>query len=741
MSKYPCDSGQGQRPPPYSYQQQQPMQPGVVPYTSYPYSIPPCQSPYQQAPYQSYPYQQPPYQHSQYQTPPLRSPSYQLPPHQQPSYQQPPYQPPPYQEHPYQPSIYAHGAYPEASIGQANVNLIENPNFVAQNWNHNGDTVDMRKEPWELIETGGDGWRLEKTPQGSKVGKCPAEAGPLAHCVVGSFGWCKRSQTIDLLQKGFSPEVMDYQKPPIRACEWFVARSDCDSEYYMNVTLLDQQKKALDTFKSEVRPAGSSDWQKVEHVFRNYPSGVRFIKFEDGTKDKKFWAGHFSAKMCQPTILIELGPHPSAPGMARPVFPSSNAVQHQSQPFGKKAMNLLKNPSFIPLTWAGSTSSKIDFKPWQIEKNQGGFVLEKKPSGATNSSFPDELLEFEVWCIATSNALSQRSQLIDLAQNGYTAQVLDTQRPPIKIYEWFTSRTDCQGEYFMKVSLLDERRMEIPGCVYETGMKKAPVGYWAKEEHIFMNIPPGVRFVKFSDGGNDCKNWAGFYGAKMVGAFVGVLLSSPSDPLPSAPPQREEPRNLLENADLRAKNGWDGNNCNQIDFYPWEVLENGGDGVQLEKSPNGTDVGLYPKRTGCEQHCIATSHGWFKRRQTIDLLKNGIVPHFYDNPDLKIYVCEWFASRTDNEGEYFLTVSLLDENKQEIPGYTYNSGTSRAYYDEWEKIEYTFYPVPETARFVRFEDGGKDVKVWAGQYGVKMFGASVYAGKKSDDEKENCVVM
>ena len=48
--------------------------------------------------------------------------------------------------------------------------------------------------------------------------------------------------------------------------------------------------------------------------------------------------------------------------------------------------------------------------------------------------------------------------------------------------------------------------------------------------------------------------------------------------------------NLLENADLRAQNGWDGNNCNQIDFYPWEVLENGGDGVQLEKSPNGSSI-------------------------------------------------------------------------------------------------------------------------------------------------------
>ena len=55
----------------------------------------------------------------------------------------------------------------------------------------------------------------------------------------------------------------------------------------------------------------------------------------------------------------------------------------------------------------------------------------------------------------------------------------------------------------------------------------------------------------------------------------------------------------------------------------------------------GTDVGPLPKETGLEQHCIATSSVWFKRRQTIDLLKNGIVPDFYDNPDLMIYICEW----------------------------------------------------------------------------------------------------
>ena len=87
----------------------------------------------------------------------------------------------------------------------------------------------------------------------------------------------------------------------------------------------------------------------------------------------------------------------------------------------------------------------------------------------------------------------------------------------------FTSRKDCQGQYFLQASLLDQRRSKVPGFSYDTALKRAPVGHWHKEEHIFTNIPPGVRFVELRDGGHDCNNWAGFYGAKMVGAFVGVM--------------------------------------------------------------------------------------------------------------------------------------------------------------------------------------------------------------------------
>ena len=45
------------------------------------------------------------------------------------------------------------------------VNLIENPNFEAICWSKNGDSNDISTAPWE-VKTGGEGWRLEKTPQG-----------------------------------------------------------------------------------------------------------------------------------------------------------------------------------------------------------------------------------------------------------------------------------------------------------------------------------------------------------------------------------------------------------------------------------------------------------------------------------------------------------------------------------------------------------------------------------------------
>lgn len=36
---------------------------------------------------------------------------------------------------------------------------------------------------------------------------------------------------------------------------------------------------------------------QVKHVFKKYPSGVRYVEFTHGGKDTKFWAGHYGVKM------------------------------------------------------------------------------------------------------------------------------------------------------------------------------------------------------------------------------------------------------------------------------------------------------------------------------------------------------------------------------------------------------------------------------------------------------------
>lgn len=43
---------------------------------------------------------------------------------------------------------------------------------------------------------------------------------------------------------------------------------------------------------------------QVKHVFKSYPSGVRFVEFTHGGKDTKFWAGHYGVKMTNSGVFV-----------------------------------------------------------------------------------------------------------------------------------------------------------------------------------------------------------------------------------------------------------------------------------------------------------------------------------------------------------------------------------------------------------------------------------------------------
>ena len=38
---------------------------------------------------------------------------------------------------------------------------------------------------------------------------------------------------------------------------------------------------------------------------------------------------------------------------------------------------------------------------------------------------------------------------------------------------------------------------------------------------------------------------------------------------------------------LRPQCSWNGETCDNVEFHPWIIDENGGDGVKLERTPQG----------------------------------------------------------------------------------------------------------------------------------------------------------
>ncbi|XP_046347288.2 F-box only protein 6-like isoform X2 [Haliotis rufescens] len=113
-----------------------------------------------------------------------------------------------------------------------------------------------------------------------------------------SYGHCEKMQRINLGEEGVVAEVLDTIKPTIYISEWFAARQDCACHYELEVRLLSGDEQELDrfTFEDNVPQWTSGEWTKMQHVFKDYKAGVRFIEFRHLGVDRQFWAGHYGPK-------------------------------------------------------------------------------------------------------------------------------------------------------------------------------------------------------------------------------------------------------------------------------------------------------------------------------------------------------------------------------------------------------------------------------------------------------------
>ena len=161
-----------------------------------------------------------------------------------------------------------------SSFAAGGENLLTNPSAT-------GGTTNG----WTIIANGGDGWA---TRGDSSDGD--------GACFITSYSWCRRSQTIDLIAEGYTPEFLD-SSPQILVKESFKGfLSNYADNYYLRVELRDENGVVLESWEAGNQGAplqANTEWVEQQHLFENYPSGVREIYWEDGGDDAEFWAGHY----------------------------------------------------------------------------------------------------------------------------------------------------------------------------------------------------------------------------------------------------------------------------------------------------------------------------------------------------------------------------------------------------------------------------------------------------------------
>ncbi|XP_059396835.1 F-box only protein 44-like [Carassius carassius] len=174
----------------------------------------------------------------------------------------------------------------------------------------------------------------------------------------------------------------------------------------------------------------------------------------------------------------------------------------------KKRHNLLKNPR-----------AEEEFSGWKIVKNGGNrWAVEDNSVKIPNFTVAKYFV--------TSYRLCLKQQLIDLKKEGYNAAFMDHLQPHIKISDWYAPRCDCGSMYQICVELLDQKKKPIntfePEHVFFPQWNDQQ---WCEMTHVFKDYGPGVRFIRFTHGGQDTKFWAGWYGIRVTNSSVEICPS------------------------------------------------------------------------------------------------------------------------------------------------------------------------------------------------------------------------
>ncbi|XP_013866372.1 F-box only protein 6 [Austrofundulus limnaeus] len=172
----------------------------------------------------------------------------------------------------------------------------------------------------------------------------------------------------------------------------------------------------------------------------------------------------------------------------------------------KRRRNLLRNPR-----------GEDELRGWTILLNGGDRWNVERPI----VPHPNEAVQTN---FVTSYNMCIKSQTIDLKKEGYNPSFMDEFQPPIRISDWYAPR--CRCEYRISVQLLDRKNAVVqdftPDIIYLPQFDEQIGEQWHQMTHVFKDYGPGVRYIKFSHGGQDQVFWAGWYGVRVTDSCVEV---------------------------------------------------------------------------------------------------------------------------------------------------------------------------------------------------------------------------
>ncbi|VDO36710.1 unnamed protein product [Haemonchus placei] len=194
----------------------------------------------------------------------------------------------------------------------------------------NTSTIKKLEKKGMHFQSQGDGIIVEHPPM-----FCTDEV-PV--CFATSYEWCHRFFEIDLEKAGVEGWVMDVIRPIITVRERCACREDCGAVYELKLQLLKRDENydknvILPRFPTQSRfwgqwegtflcsyflsvfsfienSSGGKSWETVEHVFSDYPCGMRKLAVMSRGKDSQFWAGHYGAKFGATEVIVTFPDNP-----------------------------------------------------------------------------------------------------------------------------------------------------------------------------------------------------------------------------------------------------------------------------------------------------------------------------------------------------------------------------------------------------------------------------------------------